>query len=371
MTAAPRPGDKPAVRHKYAYLDGLRGVAAICVMLMHGQNWFDALPPFRFGYLCVDFFFALSGFVLAHAYEERLAAPGSFAPFLRDRVVRLHPMLVLGALLGAGSLAVRVHAHGGALGWRDGVAIPAAIVPLPAFWDDALWPVNPPTWSIFWELIINLIFALVARRLTGSVLGAIVALLAVALIGLSLSLGGIGPLGPNPPVAPAIVRVAASFFIGVALLRLHRRGVLVTSKQRRWIPLLLVATAVAPVPDRFVAIYDVAVALGIYPLLILAAAGSAPVWPRLCSVAGTLSYPLYAIHMPILLVAGGLASRLGLENSAAEPVAGTALFVAIAGVSWLASTWYDVPVRAALRRRFGSRAHRAAPQPLDAAPSRP
>src|SRR5690349_19606627 len=95
-------------RHQYLELDGLRGVAALSVLLLHAGEIFgaSAAPIFnRHAYLAVDFFLMLSGFVIAHAYEARLKQPGAWCGYLIDRAIRLHPMLVFGGALGGIALA--------------------------------------------------------------------------------------------------------------------------------------------------------------------------------------------------------------------------------------------------------------------------
>lgn len=85
---------------RFVFLDELRGLAALSVVLLHASQIFS----FRLNShpsLAVDFFFCLSGFVLANGYEQELksGALGSRAFFLK-RVVRLYPMIVVGVALG-------------------------------------------------------------------------------------------------------------------------------------------------------------------------------------------------------------------------------------------------------------------------------
>ena len=101
-------GDRGQRRHLYVELDGLRGVAAVAVMLMHLHALFGAGGELldRHAYLAVDFFMLLSGFVIAFAYEQRLRKPAARRGFLIDRVIRLYPLLILGAVTGFFSAAV-------------------------------------------------------------------------------------------------------------------------------------------------------------------------------------------------------------------------------------------------------------------------
>jgi peptidoglycan/LPS O-acetylase OafA/YrhL len=84
--------------HQFATLDGLRGVAAIAVTSLHFRFELGKflLPH---SYLAVDFFFVLSGFVLAYAYEDRLSEGMKPIQFLRLRVIRLYPLYLIGTLI--------------------------------------------------------------------------------------------------------------------------------------------------------------------------------------------------------------------------------------------------------------------------------
>src|ERR1700754_1815377 len=92
--------------HRYHTLDAMRGVAALSVLLYH---WRPQLPWILFGsgYLAVDLFFLLSGFIIAHAYDEKLAKGLGFLDFLALRLMRLCPMLAFGTAIGFALLAVQ------------------------------------------------------------------------------------------------------------------------------------------------------------------------------------------------------------------------------------------------------------------------
>ncbi len=91
-------GHKP----HFVVLDGLRGVAALCVVIFHFSEmviWNYSKLWIGHGFLAVDFFFCLSGFVLGYAYDDRVATMG-LGHFFRMRLIRLQPMVVFGAVLG-------------------------------------------------------------------------------------------------------------------------------------------------------------------------------------------------------------------------------------------------------------------------------
>ena len=141
---------------RFDTLDGLRGIAAIMVMLFHAG---DRLPVRAVGgYLAVDLFFALSGFVIALAYEDRLRQGFPFSRFLIVRLIRSYPMYLVGMLVGAW------------LYWFD----PIHLAMLPSFTSpDKLYPVNAPMWSLILELVVNLAYAAVVPVLGNRALAAI------------------------------------------------------------------------------------------------------------------------------------------------------------------------------------------------------
>jgi len=153
------------IKSRFGTLDGLRGVAAIVVVLFHAI--FGAWVP-RFGYLAVDLFFILSGFVLSHAYDKRFVAGMSVAEFLSLRVVRLYPLYLLGLVLGL--CVVRINpsimdapAAGVLLNFvlnlfdLPGMEIPGTLY-------RELFPLNVPLWSLFFEFwVANLIFGICAE----------------------------------------------------------------------------------------------------------------------------------------------------------------------------------------------------------------
>ena len=191
----------------YEILDGLRGVAALVVIWYHVFEGFATSPldqKFNHGYLAVDFFFILSGFVVGYAYDDRWRKrPGNASgvcggmgikDFLKRRLVRLHPMVMLGAVLGAVTFLIQ-----GSVQW-DGTHVPFGAVMLamllgmfliPAYpgapyevrGNNEMYPLNGPSWSLFFEYIGNILYALVLRRLSTRSLAVVVA---VSGLGLAL-----------------------------------------------------------------------------------------------------------------------------------------------------------------------------------------
>ena len=153
----------------YQLLDGLRGVAALMVMWYHIFEGFATSPidqNFNHGYLAVDFFFMLSGFVVSYAYDDRWKSSLTLKGFLKRRLIRLQPMVVMGVFLGAITFIIQ-----GQKQW-DGTPVTLSMLFLalllnlfliPAIpgsrpevrGNGEMYPLNGPNWSLFFEYIGN------------------------------------------------------------------------------------------------------------------------------------------------------------------------------------------------------------------------
>lgn len=134
-------------RHKYQTLDGIRGIAALMIVLHHTGYYFSGLP-FARSYLAVDLFFVLSGFVIAEAYSTRLKDGLSCFEFMRIRIIRLYPLYLLGTLLGI------IHIAGVMMGGNNSenwtvfellITAAVAILMLPTPINQTLYPLNGPS----------------------------------------------------------------------------------------------------------------------------------------------------------------------------------------------------------------------------------
>ena len=151
MNAAPR----------YATLDGLRGVAAVLVLCYHTHAFQGSAAIAPHGYLAVDFFFMLSGFVIASAYQEKLRAGLPVVDFFRLRMIRLYPVALAGILLGAVKLVSQYAispAQSEPAQWIAlAVFLNALVLPVVSetHFSGALFPTDGPVWSLFYELLVN------------------------------------------------------------------------------------------------------------------------------------------------------------------------------------------------------------------------
>ncbi|WP_162925343.1 acyltransferase family protein [Aurantiacibacter odishensis] len=294
-------------------LDLLRGFAAIAVVLYHG----DRLVPA--GYLAVDLFFILSGFVLAHAYRGRLHSRQEISSFLLKRAIRLYPVMFLGALVG---LAI----NGGSL--KTLLLIPEA--------DGVLYPANLPLWSLLFEAIASVAFGLFHRF--GKLMLAAFFFVGLLVFALGVLKAGTADLGFfSGAFGVGLGRTAFGFSAGIVIYYLCRRRHPVSTYLAVWCCLTIVAVTFLQPGSPLLELLVVTVVL---PLAIFVLAHLQPASNGLAVWLGNLSYPLYAIHHPVIKLAEG--------SVVAVLCASIALVLASAAIY----RWYDVPVRRWLEKRL-------------------
>ncbi len=342
----------------YEVLDGLRGSAAILVVLFHIMgmtiSWADTGQLLHHAALAVDFFFVLSGFVVAYAYDDRWNTM-STRQFILIRLVRLHPLVLLGAVLGLLSFLIDPFATnqkaiplGTVLSY---FALACLLLPYPALpnrWTDT-HSLNSPAWSLLQEYIGNLIYALVLRRLGTKLLGVVVFLAGAVLVYAvwdknSLDLGSYWET-----LWQATARMAFSFTMGLWLYRIRDRFPKI---RLGWIAASIVLVAVFAMPlmpkdwPHANGLYEVTMVIIVFPLLILSGAHSqiGKLEMAVCKFAGRISYPLYILHYPFLLIYMNFVTFTKPPLQTAH-IAGTASFVIVVTFAWLAVKYFDEPVR--------------------------
>lgn len=328
---------------RFDTLDGLRGLAALVVMIFHFGMWTERRWMAPHGYLAVDFFFALSGFVVAHAYSERLRTMG-WLGFMAARVRRLWPMLALGMLLGA----VNVFIANGPAGLPAKVLAGLFLIPNLTTRESYPFPLDPMAWSLFFEIAANAVWAVVALRIRALGLAAaiVAAGLAMIFIGEAGLTGhpGVLDMGSEPFWA-GFPRVAFSYTIGLLCYRVVASGRNIAAQPWPIPALALLGLLVIP---RTSTLIDVALIATAVPVILLAGAAARSAG-RIARVSGDLSYPLYLLHAPIyfLLLAGYQAAGGSFVFAWMLPIVGG---VSMA-VSWAALKFYDEPFRAWLAAR--------------------
>ena len=339
MTAASvpsAPSTSPPTR--FDLLDGLRGVAAVAVMVYH-YTLHNSLHWLAGAWMAVDLFFVLSGFVIAHSFGRKIVAGMGLWRFVGLRLIRLGPLYVVGLLLGLGANLVL-------LGQSEQQPFTGTDLAVATFWG-ALWlpcfnniawpfgphavqgpifPLNDPAWSLFFELFANLVFYLYVAR-TGRLSGKKLVLAAGMLfVGCTLYFRQFNPGWGQDNFIFGFPRVTAEFFLGALIyqLQLHQR-------KGSWVLALLMGALVLPFFLADFARSSVVNALVLMPLAIVFLS-RLPVdgWVRsLCAELGELSYPLYIVHFPVYRLAYNL-SDLGSMPLVTQVLVTSALSVIVA-----------------------------------------
>jgi peptidoglycan/LPS O-acetylase OafA/YrhL len=339
-------------KHDFVTLDGLRGIAAVAIVTYHFPAFWQHTVTLFESYLAVDFFFVLSGFVLMHAYEQKLRDGMSPLHFMLVRLIRLYPLYLLALIL-----AVLPYAWAALHSTLDGkspsmlladVAFAIPMLPSPIRGDP--FPLNPPAWSLFFELLANTVFALNGRNLTAKRLSVIVAasglILCCAVVlgwfGFGIAHGAMDAGWSGSSFVAGLVRVSFSFFAGALIYRVWQKW----PNQFHLPVVLIVATLVAVLsahPPVFLGrVYDLTVTIIVFPALVLIGASSKPSgnWARVFLVLGLASYGVYVLQVPVYT------TRLWvLGVSSFTPSSGIA-FVAFLFLFALTTHYlFDVPFR--------------------------
>ncbi|MES0128851.1 acyltransferase [Mesorhizobium sp. M0029] len=350
-----------APRHVYLNLDAIRGVAAISVMLYHFSPFLTAGKVLPSSYLAVDLFFLLSGFVIAHAYDRKIENGMGFGTFLAIRLIRLYPLYLAGTLLGFFYLIVKnrlIPAEYMPIS-EIGTMLTTGMFFIPLVSDayHTIFPLNPASWSLFFELIVNIAYVAVFFLLTKRVLTVLIAVSLVLLVIASIVAGTLDFGMTGSTIISGLPRVCFSFFLGVLLCRSMTRyqsglGFL----RRGWwvegaIALTLIVFAIAPAGGARVA-YDLACVVFVFPALVVVGT-IAPTAPRLSGLYGWLgriSYPIYIIHTPLLMIIAGAGKAAAIDPFAHHPWFGIVMAVSVIVIADIATRVYDEPLRRFLQR---------------------
>lgn len=296
---------------KFATLDAIRGIAAVCVMGFHYALLDNDFPlKFSNAFIDVDLFFCLSGFVLMQAYGGWAEGPRGIAEFVKVRLIRLYPMYVIGIIIGIAAFEISSAAMIADGTGRLSVSILLAFLMLPDLSGtiyipysitNGIYPLNIPAWSLFFEVLANV--ALAARRWSQVNLLFMIAIAGVALAVASVALRTINGGFEASTMIIGLLRMSYNFAAGALLMKLFQSGLLARVALPPILPILgvIAISAVLPASGRL----DLAVILLVVPFIIASAtrdplsrAGLA-----ICDWLGRISYPLYAIHYPLVLLA--------------------------------------------------------------------
>lgn len=364
----------------YHLLDGLRGVAALMVIWYHVFEGYafaggTTIDTFNHGSLAVDFFFILSGFVIGYAYDDRWGKNFTMKDFIKRRLIRLHPMVIMGAVVGAITFYIQ-----GSVQW-DGTHIGISMVMLsllctiffiPAMpgvgyevrGNGEMFPLNGPCWSLFFEYIGNILYALFIRRLSNKALTIVVVLLGVALASFAIfNVSGYGNIGVGWTLdgvnfIGGLLRMLFPFSMGMLLSRnfkpMKLRGAF-------WIcTLVMIALFAVPYLEGTESIctngiYEAFCIIIAFPILLWIGASGTTTDKKstqICKFLGDISYPIYVIHYPFMYLFYAWLIKNQLFTL------GETWQVALCVYAWnilfayLCLKLYDEPVRKYLAKRF-------------------
>ncbi len=337
-------------------LDALRGIAAIGVVIFHmSQAFLPVAAPG--GYLAVDLFFMMSGVVLSHAYEARFRAGMGTFDFMRARLIRLYPLYLLGTLLGI-TVALASLLGRNIENWDPWSLFQAALLALfflPNFSGrpvSQLFPLNIPCWSLFLEILVNLLFVISWPLLTSRRL-IVLSLLTGGVVGLAIMhTGSIDQGSTASSVATGLARTVFGFSIGVLIARhiplAHRRE----SNLKVLAIVAVVGIAITSWPEgESRAIWDAVCVLVVFPLVVYFGTLIDP-GPRLRRIAtflGLTSYAVYVLHSPLSSILNSATRHLA-GGGVGAPWLGVAVLAALLAGCWLVDRFVDMPIRRQLNR---------------------
>lgn len=365
---------------RYDLLDGLRGVAALMVLLYHIFNdsksffvWPTPVNEFFHSFLGVDFFFILSGFVMGYAYDmqwNRMSLGG----FIKRRLIRLHPMVVMGVLVGAVVFIIQ-----GCTKW-DGTSVPwqsvlwatllgLFLIPSPTSMDvrgnTELYPLNGAHWSLFFEYIGSLLYGLMLHRMSTKWLKiwVLLSIVCLAVYAFCQEAGGLLYGWSVEPInmLGGALRMLYAYPMGLLMARLFRERKPSSLQGHVFLKssIALIVILAMPIIGGKTAetIFQLICIVVFFPAIIwYAARGKATgTKQKVISFLGRLSYPLYAIHFPVICLQISIVQGMGdVYETSAQPwsVVPFSFLISLI-IAILAMKYYDEPLRSWLRRKLG------------------
>ncbi|TCD28170.1 acyltransferase [Pedobacter psychrodurus] len=350
-----------ATKQHFEILDGLRGVAAVVVVIYHFME--IAITDYNknflsHGFLAVDFFFCLSGFVIAYAYDTRAENIG-LMQFFKLRLIRLHPLVIIGSILGLLTFLFDPYSDFYAVyGFGKTLLMflaSAFLIPYPVMPEryTNLFCLNAPAWSLFWEYVANIFYILVLYKLNKKMLAALVFTGAACICYVAWKVpnanlsGGWG--GQN--FWDGGVRVLYSFSAGMLVYRFN--WIIKNKLGFLGVSLLLLVAFLFPYADAYNWITEPIIVLFYFPLLVALGAGAVVSEPlkKLRTLSGEISYPLYMTHYPFVWV---FLTYVAVVKPAMStlwvviPVSVTLLVL----LAYLIMKFVDIPLRKYLKTKF-------------------
>lgn len=367
-----------ASKPRYEILDGLRGVAAILVVLFHLLETYSGSPAkqlINHGYLAVDFFFVLSGFVVGYAYDDRWGKMSIWG-FFKRRLVRLHPMVIMGTVIGA-CLYLFGQGEGFQLighvpGWKVFLAfvMGCLMIPCGPKMDIRGWgemnSFNGPNWSLTWEYVANILYAFIFRRLPKFALGILSALAAICTLDICLNWNIFGLLtearnaqmytvigGWSLTPEQVYIGLTRLFYPFLSGLLISRIGRFIAVKNGFWwcslaLILLFSIPCVGGEGNILNGVYNATCILLLFPLVVMIGAGSTIKGAKsikICNFLGEISYPLYITHYPLLYMQMNWCWSHPKAPQYAHIMVCVGCFILAIATAYACLKLYDLPIR--------------------------
>lgn len=345
----------------FILLDGYRGMAAIIVLLFHAALAIRSKELIPYGSLAVDFFYCLSGFVICHSYQARLSKGMSLGEFVRVRLVRLYPMIAIGLLIGLGFFILRLAlSHkwerlgaGLASFFLNALFLPSPFTELA---NGASWPINGAHWSLSFELLANIVFAAVLVHLSRFLFTALTAIAFLVLAYFALQIPEFDVGWGWADLWFGVIRVMYPFMAGVVVywaFLLCRGKVSITSPTFGIVvSMALCASLVVPSGILSGNWYPILFVGAIAPTLVLAGALYTPTTAQsaVFNVLGKLSFPLYAVHLPLVRFAQGVGERAYPNSEVWRISLVVVSCLAAIPLAWACQRYLEPPVRTYLSK---------------------
>lgn len=348
-------------KQHFEILDGLRGIAALAVVVFHFMEWVFTDPSKNFighGFLAVDFFFCLSGFVIGYAYDDRVAKMG-LRNFFIARIIRLHPLVIAGSILGL--LAFLFDPFGGHLELYSAGKIFVTficslfLIPLPIIEDRGfnLFSFNAPAWSLFWEYMANIVYAFVLYRVGRNYLRLLTLIAAAALCYVAYSSGNLIGGWSGPTFWDGFARISYSFLAGLLIYRSN--WIIKNNLGFIGLAVLLFLAFVMPFSE-WNWISEPLIVLFYFPLLVALGAGAKlnSGFKKICVFSGNISYPLYMTHYAVLWMFGNYYTTHKVSTSELTFIVIVASTLLV-GFAYLVMKIYDIPLRKYLTDKWRSK----------------
>ncbi|AYL98616.1 acyltransferase family protein [Mucilaginibacter celer] len=350
------PGILKTKQH-FEILDGLRGVAALAVVTFHFMEiaYTDYSQDFiGHGFLAVDFFFCLSGFVIAYAYDDRIGKMG-IKEFFKSRLIRLHPLVVFGAVLGLITFLFDPfggHPEAYSLGKLGLIFLSSILlIPYPVMEDRYfnLFGLNAPAWSLFWEYIANIVYALVLCRLAKRYLVPIAIIAGIILCMVGYQAGNLLGGWSGGTFWHGGARVLYSFTAGLIVYRFN----LIIKNKLGFIgiSILLFLAFIMPF-SKWNWLSEPFVILFYFPLIVSLGAGAtlSGGLKKICNFFGNISYPLYMTHYAVLWMFGNYYAANKPDTTHLTLIIIAALIV-LPAFAYFVMQVYDIPLRSYLTKK--------------------